>query len=378
MTAGKTILVLHDHYLPGYKAGGTLRAIANMVDALGDEFQFRILTSDRDHTQTTPYPHVIPNVWTDVGSAEVLYTATLGRAKRLLEVLEDDQVDLVYLNSLWSPQFTLLPLLYRRFGHMPSRPWLLAPRGMAAQSARDISPRKKAATAFLCRHSGLWSGLAWHATNRKEAADIVNISAGADVHIAADIPRHTDRPAKRHLKQSGGAKLVYVGRISPVKNILGMMDAIATAQVHGDLSLDLIGPIDNESYGQRCRAHSAVRSGRVRFRGPLPPEVVYSCFGNYDAFFSLTTGENFGHSIVEAMDAGLPVILSDQTPWVSASQAGWIIPLGSKDRAHAALNEIVQMAEDEHALLRAGARSIATDAHRRATDQVRSLFHSLA
>lgn len=35
------ILTLADYYLPGYKAGGPIRTLANMVDMLGDEFKFR-------------------------------------------------------------------------------------------------------------------------------------------------------------------------------------------------------------------------------------------------------------------------------------------------------------------------------------------------
>ena len=43
-----TILSSVGYYLPGYKAGGPIRTLANMVDRLGDEFQFKIVTLDRD------------------------------------------------------------------------------------------------------------------------------------------------------------------------------------------------------------------------------------------------------------------------------------------------------------------------------------------
>jgi len=35
-----------------------------------------------------------------------------------------------------------------------------------------------------------------------------------------------------------------------------------------------------------------------------------------------TTGENFGHTILESFQAGTPVIVSDQTPWRNLEQAG--------------------------------------------------------
>ena len=36
----KTILCFVDHYLPGYKAGGPIQSIVNLVENLGDEFEF--------------------------------------------------------------------------------------------------------------------------------------------------------------------------------------------------------------------------------------------------------------------------------------------------------------------------------------------------
>ena len=47
--------------------------------------------------------------------------------------------------------------------------------------------------------------------------------------------------------------------------------------------------------------------------------------------FSLlqTQHENFGHSIVESLVSGCPVIISDQTPWrnLKSVKAGWDISL---------------------------------------------------
>ena len=45
------ILCFVDYYLPGYKAGGPLRTIINMVSQLGGEFEFLIVTRDRDFTK---------------------------------------------------------------------------------------------------------------------------------------------------------------------------------------------------------------------------------------------------------------------------------------------------------------------------------------
>jgi len=45
------ILGLVEYYLPGYKSGGPVRTIANMVNQLSDHFEFWIVTRDalREH-----------------------------------------------------------------------------------------------------------------------------------------------------------------------------------------------------------------------------------------------------------------------------------------------------------------------------------------
>ncbi len=45
-------------------------------------------------------------------------------------------------------------------------------------------------------------------------------------------------------------------------------------------------------------------------------------------------GENYGHAIFEALTTGLPVLISDQTPWRNLEQmkVGWDIPLQMKEK----------------------------------------------
>jgi len=52
------ILTFVGYYLPGYKAGGPIRTVANMVERLGNDFQFKIVTADRDLGDTDNYSSV--------------------------------------------------------------------------------------------------------------------------------------------------------------------------------------------------------------------------------------------------------------------------------------------------------------------------------
>src|SRR5579859_3072185 len=70
-----SVTVLVGHYLPGMKAGGPIRSIANLVEGLGDEIDFRIVTRDRDLGDTAPYRAIVPNRWTAIGKGQVRYTS---------------------------------------------------------------------------------------------------------------------------------------------------------------------------------------------------------------------------------------------------------------------------------------------------------------
>jgi glycosyltransferase involved in cell wall biosynthesis len=66
-------------------------------------------------------------------------------------------------------------------------------------------------------------------------------------------------------------------------------------------------------------------------------------------FFLPTCGENFGHVILEALLAGCPVLISDQTPWrnLQAKGVGWDLPLDSVTPFQQAIHECVAMDDME-------------------------------
>ena len=71
-------------------------------------------------------------------------------------------------------------------------------------------------------------------------------------------------------------------------------------------------------------------------------------------------GDNFGHTMVEAMCAGLPLLISDQSPWrdLQARSAGWDIPLEGPARFTAAVQELVAMDQAAFDRISAGAYAI--------------------
>jgi glycosyltransferase involved in cell wall biosynthesis len=346
----KSILALIGAYLPGYKAGGPVRSIANMVAALGDEVQFKIVTLDRDLGDKAPYPGIVENQWVRVGLADVMYLrpgwrGLLGTFQLLRSV---DQNTVLYLNSYFSRCFSILAMFMCWLGLCRPRQVVLAPRGEFSPGALKLKRRRKFLYITLSRWLGLHKGILWHASSEFEKADIVRCSGGRNVevgpviataHIAAKVPP----VGQRRYKKAGELRVVFLSRISRMKNLssaLKMLDGVL-----GDVSFDIYGPAEDASYWGECqKLISALPANvRVEYRGRIGHEKVAQVYAEHDLFLLPTLGENFGHVICESLAAGCPVLISDQTPWRDLEKhgAGWAIPLEATERFRSILQQCV-------------------------------------
>jgi len=90
---------------------------------------------------------------------------------------------------------------------------------------------------------------------------------------------------------------------------------------------------------------------KVQYCNVVRHDQVVSVMAEYDLFFLPTLGENFGHVILEALCAGCPVLVSDQTPWRGLEEkgVGWDLPLDRPELFQSVLQKCVEMNQEEHA-----------------------------
>jgi glycosyltransferase involved in cell wall biosynthesis len=77
---------------------------------------------------------------------------------------------------------------------------------------------------------------------------------------------------------------------------------------------------------------------------------VHETLARYHVFLFPTLNENFGHVILEALLARLPLVLSDQTYWTNLEAAGAGFDLGLDDDVgfDAAIRHFVEMDQDSY------------------------------
>lgn len=352
----KKILTSVGYYLPGYKAGGPIRTLANMVDQLGDEFEFKIVTADRDFGDTKPYLGIKIDEWNRVGKANVFYMSPKMRSLRgFRKILCSTEYDVFYLNSFFAPHFTIKPLLLRRLCLIPDNPLILAPRGEFSLGALGLKSLKKRVYLLVAKAFGLYHGvIIWQASSEHEEADIRQwFGNNVSVVIAPNIPPvvHSaeELPPKSN-KTKGSLKLIFLSRISRKKNLDGalkMLDGL-----NGQIQFNIYGPMEDKEYWVECEQiiSNLPENINVRYHGAVMHEKVGIVMREHDLFFLPTLGENFGHVILEALVAGCPVLLSDQTPWRDLEKqcVGWDLPLGKPEMFREVLQKCVDMNGGEY------------------------------
>lgn len=345
----KKVVVLIDWYLPGYKAGGPIQSVASMVACMKDVFDFAIITSDTDAGTTEPYPNIESNEWNILADGTRVYYFSKEEKKfsTLKKIILKEQADVIYLNSLFSVFFTLYPLRIRKY-FMPSRKTVLAPRGMLGKGALQIKASKKKLFLFYAWLTGIYNNITWHASTAQEEAEIKSMfGKKASVKIATNLTAPKPTPSFKRIKEKGTGRFFFLSRISSKKNLLGTIKAFLKIADNFKAELHIYGPVEDEQYWEQCKAAMINTPSHlsIQYKGAIANSDASKMMEGYHFSLLQTQHENFGHSIVESLAAGCPVVISDQTPWrnLQAIKAGWDIPLNDEAALIAALNECCKM-----------------------------------
>jgi glycosyltransferase involved in cell wall biosynthesis len=350
------ILTFIGNYLPGYKAGGILRTIVNTVDHLCDEFEFRIVTRDRDLGDAEPYPDIKLKQWQKVGNAMVYYLPPQSSSLRdIHQLILGTPHHVLYLNSYFDP-FTVMALLNRKFRRKPYKPVIVAPWGEFAWASLKQKYAKKFVYIQAARLFGLYKNVTWRASSEFEKSDIIKVMKikSNAIHITGDFPiksipsalfEAAHQPSSEHVE----LKIVFLSRISREKNLDYALRVLS--KVKARVIFDIYGPAENAAYWKECQAiiGQLPANVKVNYLGSVDPNQVVNIFSRYDLFLFPSGGEAYGHVIAECLISGTPVLISTDTPWrnLQADGLGWDIDLTQAGSYVEIIEKYAQLSEDE-------------------------------
>lgn len=350
MSAKKTILILCDWFLPGYLAGGPIQSIATLTQQLGNDIDFKIITSDRDFKSSQSYNNVKVNEWTQYDGRTVFYISPENmNADFVLKLIQSTNHDAIYLNSLFSKLFAVSPLKWKQQGKIHSR-IILAPRGMLGDGALAIKAFKKQLFLIYAKAFGLFKDITWQSTSAQETSEIKKrIGNNSKIVEVSNLP-NTANEIRSIEKKTGELKLCFISRVSEKKNLNFAIDVLKSI-AETKIIFDIYGPIEDESYWNTCQENAKGLSQNIKFqyKGILKPTEIGGIMSQYHALFLPTQNENYGHIIVETLQHARLVLLSDQTPWrnLQKEHVGFDVALSDKTKFVEAIQKMSLMNQPE-------------------------------
>lgn len=303
-------------FYPAVGYGGPIEASYQLCRWLARAgAQVRVLTTDANGLEARLEESSGREVELDEGLG-VRYCRRFARhsvAPHLLRALPSyvRWADVVHLTAIYS--FPTIPTLAacRAFG----KPLVWSPRGALQRWDRSRRVWAKALWETVCGAIAP-ERVIFHATSEEEARETENRFWGARACV---VPNGVTVPEElRHVASSGRLRLLYFGRLDPIKGLENLLEACAIAQREGGdrLHLTIAGDGDARYVSTlRRRITDLGISGAVSMNGWVDNPAKRRLFEHTDVMVVPSYKESFAIVVAEALSYGVPVIASRGTPW---------------------------------------------------------------
>lgn len=301
-----------DWYYPAFKAGGPITSIYNLVKLLKDDYNFHIVTGDKDLGSNESLEGIEINQWVKGKNGEYILYLPDGKLNRpkFNNIIELTNPNILFLNSLFSVNFTIKPLLFSRNLDVPV---YLSPRGMLHPQAFSQKKFKKSLFVRLLQLYPAYRRVKMLATNKTEQSHIIAASFKNKVHIVPNIPdlELLEKPAKTEKRPI----IAIVSRVAEEKNSLFAIEVLNKMKTK--VTVHWIGDSVNPDYFQHFKQQVGLLPTSIdfEFHGGQSKRFIHQILDESSFFFLPTLGENFGHAIFEALAAGCPSVIGENTPF---------------------------------------------------------------
>jgi glycosyltransferase involved in cell wall biosynthesis len=320
--------------------GGPSKACWEMARAVAQlGHQVSIYTTNQDGPGVLPVPTGGP-VWRD--GVEVRYFpiqpprfwgASWPLARALRQAIP--AADLVHVHNL----YLFHDLACSRYCRVFGVPYLIQPHGTLDPFIYRRHRRRKRLMEWAFQDRALKGAdavLFTTAEERELAAPFTFGTPGVVVPLGLDLEEFAELPQpgefrRRHPEIGAKQIILFFGRINFKKGLDIVARAFGSvARRRQDVHLVIAGP-DNEGWGGRVRTWLAAEGveARTTFTGMVLGPERLAVLRDAGLFVLPSYSENFGLAVIEAMAAGLPVIISHRVNlWreVKDAGAGRVIP----------------------------------------------------
>lgn len=350
------VLIPCDYYPPAARAGGAAVSLAAIVAQESGRARIRIVTRNTDLGLDRKFlPAETEAVDGPLPEVAVARCSSRNDWVTILQSLRTrpDSIDIIYLNSLFSPRYSLWPLLLMATRLVRRRRILLAPRGELGTGALSIKHRRKWVVSRLLRRAMRNMDVTWHASSVEEAGTITSFLAGLEqaVFIRSDPAASPQTPSA---PDNSTLVITFLARMVPQKNF--ELVVRASAELRVPATVVVAGALEDVGYWRRCAALIDDLPAHITIErlGHLGRPEVNELLRRTDIMVLPTRGENFGHAIAEALSVGCPVVVSDRTPWTEliTDGCGWVVDTDDPGPMRDALERLAGLSCEDRIIAR--------------------------
>ena len=384
-------------------------AVSSEQLAVGNaEMEFKIFCSNKDMDGSI-IKGVAFDAWVPYNAnTNIWYSSTNIILPVLKQEIKKEKPDYLFIVGIYDWQYNFKPLLFCK-----GIKKIISVRGMLHPGALSQKGFKKKIYLGLWKMLGLHKGKAvgsgqravgsgqlavgkgqravgswqwatvFHATDEAEKNYIQQVFGNSvNVNIAANFPNVLElQPVVQ--KEPGQLNLISIALISPMKNMLLVLEALGEGSreegggrresgvgrresLVGLITYNIYGPIKDRHYWEACEAQikKLPHHITVNYHGDLRPDKIVDALAANHVFILPSKSENYGHAIYEALSAGRPVITSNNTPWnkLEAAKAGINVSLTGTTELVQAIERFAAMKPEELETWSKGARVYAVGA----------------
>lgn len=331
-------------FLPAFRAGGPVQSVANLVREFHEGVEYFIFCGDTD-LNGAELEGIEANQWTRFNEhTQVWYAGPEKISDTLVKLVETEKPDFLFIIGLFSWHFNIVPMMFCK-----GTKRILSTRGMLHPGALSQKRWKKKIYLQLFKLLEYQYKVVFHATDVEEGNYIRSyFGEPANVSVAGNFPNKIPLLSTQD-KLIGSLKLISIALISPMKNILKVLQALEP--IAFSIEYDIYGSVKDEEYWDLCKEQIKKLPGNitVNFHNEIEPQKVQDALEKAHVFILPSKSENFGHAIFEALSAGRPVITSNNTPWnhLKESDAGMNVSIENNFELTDAIGFFVSMNQEE-------------------------------
>jgi glycosyltransferase involved in cell wall biosynthesis len=314
------ILYVVPSFYPALYHGGPVVSVYQQCNTLAQKgIDLTVLTTDTAglgrRLEVKRYPTIMPAGYPVYYCRRMFSVAAApGLLWRMFGLVE--KADVVHLVAVYS--FPTIPVLL--LCKLMGKPVVWSPKGAFQRWEGSRKIKLKNVWEKLCRLVAP-RRLLLHVTSdfeRNESSKRFPATPVAVTPNGVGIPSSVQR-----VPSNGTLRLLYYGRLDPIKGIENLLAACSRLNGGLEWSLTIAG------IGEPAYASHLVReiqrlslADQVRMIGEVKTESQGEVFSHADVLILPSHQESFGMVAAEAMANAIPVIVSDRTPWARVEDIG--------------------------------------------------------